>query len=323
VVDINQDGEVDPALPDFPPTLVSFDLVGGPYQATINHDRVQVMPGWVDAWHDLAIIELEQPVPSAIPRYPLYGLQGEVRRSAVFAGYGLTGHGGSGAVESLEISKRAGLNRIEATSEEIDEQLVSMPPNVGPMLVTDFDSGLAANNALQTYLAIASDLGFGADEVIPTSGDSGGPVFIDGVIVGVSSFGSGGFATDITPEPDSSWGELGFHTRVSSFQEFITTATDGQAVFVPEPASWSMLGLGTIAIVIAACHARATASVAAFVNAGIPQSGSTSKPRVDRTSERTLGERTNDQLEPQRGSTRRIVQPRWGCLENITLRNPG
>src|SRR5688572_722564 len=45
VFDIDNDGEVDPLPPDFPPTLVSFDLVGGPYQATINHDRVRVMPG--------------------------------------------------------------------------------------------------------------------------------------------------------------------------------------------------------------------------------------------------------------------------------------
>jgi hypothetical protein len=248
VFDIDNDGTVDPSLPDFPPTLVTFDLPGGAYQATIDHDRVQVMPGWIDAWHDLAILELDQPAPAAIPRYPLYGLRDEVGRPAIFAGYGLTGHGGSGAIEDLQTSKRAGLNRIEATSEDIDFELVPTPPNLGPMLVTDFDNGLAANNALQAHLSIASDLGFGADEVLPAQGDSGGPVFIDGVIAGVSSFGSGGFPTDVTPAPDSSWGEIGFHTRVSSFQEFITTATSGQAVFVPEPSSWMLLVAAIVVI---------------------------------------------------------------------------
>src|SRR5688572_8594266 len=120
------------------------------------------MPGWVDAWHDLAIIELDQPAPSAIPRYPLYGLSDEVGQPVVFAGYGLTGHGGSGAVEDLRTSKRAGRNRIEATSEDIDFKLVPTPSNLGPMLVTDFDSGLAANNALLAHQSIASDLGFSA-----------------------------------------------------------------------------------------------------------------------------------------------------------------
>jgi hypothetical protein len=159
----------------------------------------------------------------------------------VFVGYGLTGHGGSGAVDALETSKRAGLNRIEATSDEIDFELVPTPPNLGPMLVTDFDSGLAANNALQAHLTIASDLGFAADEVLPAPGDSGGPVFIDGVLAGITSFGYGDIETDVTAAVDSSWGEIGFHTRVSSFQEFITTATGGQAVFIPEPGTWVLL----------------------------------------------------------------------------------
>jgi hypothetical protein len=248
VFDLDQDGNVDPLPPDFPPTLVSFDLVGGPYQATINHDRIRVMPAWIDAWHDLAIIELDQPAPLGIPRYPLYGLRNEVGKPAVFAGYGLTGHGGSGAVEDLQTFMRAGLNRIEATNEGIDLSLVPTPPNLGPMLVTDFDNGLAANNALLAHLSIASDLGFGPDEVIPTQGDSGGPVFIDGVIAGISSFGSGGFPTDVTPAPDSSWGEIGFHTRVSSFQEFITTASGGEAVFVPEPSTWVLIVAAIVVI---------------------------------------------------------------------------
>jgi hypothetical protein len=248
VFDLDSDGQVDPLPPDFPPTLVSFDLTGGPYQAIIDHGKVRVIPRWIDAWNDLAIIELDQPAPAAIPRYPLYGLSDEVGKTAVFAGYGLSGHGGTGAVEELQGLKRAGLNRIEATNEDIDFELVPTPANLGPMLITDFDNGLAPNNALLAHLTIPSDLGFGPDEVIPAQGDSGGPVFIDGVIAGISSFGSGGFPTDITPAPDSSWGELGFHTRVSSFQDFITTATAGQAVFVPEPGAWVLIVAAIVVI---------------------------------------------------------------------------
>jgi hypothetical protein len=75
-------------------------------------------------------------------------------------------------------------------------------------------------------------LGFGADEVLSASGDSGGPGFIHGAIAGVGSDGARLPEADVDDILNSSWGQFGFDVRVSAFQEFILQATDNQAMFV-------------------------------------------------------------------------------------------
>ena len=52
-----------------------------------------------------------------------------------------------------------------------------------------FDNGLSENNALE-MTGFESDLGFGLDEVMSSSGDSGGPRFLDGAIAGVAGTGA-------------------------------------------------------------------------------------------------------------------------------------
>jgi hypothetical protein len=130
----------------------------------------------------------------------------------------------------------AGLNRIEARGEDLDEV---HPAEPGMLLVFDFDSGQPANNTIG-LLNVPSDLGFGADEVGLYLSDSGGPLFINGAIAGVNQAIFGGLNGDVTAaESDGSWGELQYVTRVSSFQDFIMTATGGQAVFVTE-SGWAL-----------------------------------------------------------------------------------
>ena len=138
-------------------------------------------------------------------------------------------------------TKRAGLNRCEAIRDDyagVD------------FLAYDFDSGLPENNAL-AMIGFESDLGFGADEVFPAQGDSGGPSFINGAIAGVTSFGGRLPEADVTNQTDSSWGEAGFDTRVSMFREFILEATNGEARFVPEPTSLLLAAI----VCAAACGA--------------------------------------------------------------------
>jgi hypothetical protein len=195
----------------------------------------------------LAIVELDEPAPAGIPRYPLYGRRDEVGQTAVLVGYGFTGHGSTGVTEPSVPAMRAGLNRFDALGDEVVFGPFPIPgrPRGENLLVTDFDSGLAANNTLKAHHGLESDLGFGDDEVQGAPGDSGGPVFIGGAIAGLLSFGFGIPSTDATPLPlDSSWGTLGFNTRVSSFRAFITTATNGHAVFVPEPTTAATIFVG-------------------------------------------------------------------------------
>jgi hypothetical protein len=179
---------------------------------------------------DLAIITLAADAPAGVPRYTLYGLTNEVGQLAVVSGHGALGSGQlGGTVGGDDQFLHAGLNRIEALGEELDDVYEAEP---GSMLVFDFDSGQAANNTLG-LLNVQSDLGYGVDEVGMFLADSGGPLFINGAIAGVNQAIFGGLQGDVTEnESDGSWGELQYVTRVSSFQDFITTATGGQAVFL-------------------------------------------------------------------------------------------
>ena len=56
------------------------------------------------------------------------------------------------------------------------------------VLFSDFDDGTAAHDAFGLFFGL-NGLGQGADEVSTSSGDSGGPSFINGQIAGVTSFG--------------------------------------------------------------------------------------------------------------------------------------
>lgn len=143
----------------------------------------------------------------------------------MLTGYGATGFGDTclGEIPTAVTVKRAGLNRLDAYFDDLEIELGF-----------DFDNGDPAQNVLSA-LGHESDLGLGADEVLTAAGDSGGPAFLDQSIAGVFAFGTVLNAFDFNDKHDRSWGEAGFATRVSSFRDFITEATNGEAVFVPEP----------------------------------------------------------------------------------------
>lgn len=224
--DDNRDGNVDFLVLNFP-FVAAFELPDRDVLIPINTNAVHLPTAWPDSEADIAVVELAEPAPEEIPRYPLFGPSDEVGKPVVLVGYGATGSGESGIDEvASEISvKRAGLNRYDAIRDDM--------PGVD-FLAYDFDSGLKENNAL-ALTGFESDLGFGTDEVLTAPGDSGGPGFIHGAIAGVNSFGAQFPAADVDDIANNSWGEVGFDTRVSQFQEFILQATDNQAVFVPEP----------------------------------------------------------------------------------------
>jgi hypothetical protein len=122
-------------------------------------------------------------------------------------------------------------------------------------LVTDFDSGLAANNAL-ALTGFDSDLGFGADEVAIGPGDSGGPLFIGSAIAGVNAFSARLPIADINGSADSNWGEGSFFTRVSYYRDFIITATGGTVIFVPEPSSTALAIAAAVVAIFSAAKNR-------------------------------------------------------------------
>jgi secreted trypsin-like serine protease len=236
--DEDADGELESPVAPFLRDAVVFQLENGTVAIEYQIESVHVPDDWPEEVADIAVITLTQPAPAEVPRYPLHGQTDFVGRTAVITGFGLAGHGSTGEDRNFDAAPtlRAGLNRIEALDDEF---------RGAPFLVADFDSGQPANNTLE-LLGTASDLGFGADEVGFTNGDSGGPLFIGGAIAGVNAFIAEPFVGDVNDRPDSSWGEGSFFTPVAYYRDFIVTATGGRAIFVPEPPTIALLILGAM-----------------------------------------------------------------------------
>lgn len=227
------DGEADLVVDPFWFPLASsvvFTVDGGPLEIGFDPTNVQWPSTWGELRTDIAILTLDEDAPAKLPRYPLYAGADEIGNSFVLAGFGNAGHGFAG--EDLDFDsepvRRAGLNRYESLYLEDEESA---------FLVYDFDSGDEQQNALD-IAGFDSDLGFGMDEVMSAGRDSGGPGFVNGAIASIVAFGDRIPSTDVNGVLDSSWGELGFDLRISGYREFIASATNGQAVFVPEPESW-------------------------------------------------------------------------------------
>lgn len=135
--------------------------------------------------------------------------------------------------------------------------------------ISDFDrSGFAANDtACRIAAAVGAPSGFGCDtgigarEVGVAGGDSGGPQFINGKLVSVTSYGLT-FGTnfgDIRAGLNSSWGEFNGFVPLYIHKDFITTALSS----VPEPASWAMMLAGFGMIGGAVRRSRKTVAVPA------------------------------------------------------------
>jgi hypothetical protein len=123
--------------------------------------------------------------------------------------------------------RRTGKNTIEADGAQLNGKTGWKTDEfaAGNLLVCDFDNGLLQHNALFIAYKINSDFGQGAmtwlngkyNESFVATYDSGGPALINGQIAGVA-YSAAGFNgdPDYLPGTNSSFGEIGFHTRVSN-----------------------------------------------------------------------------------------------------------
>ncbi len=191
---------------------------------------------------DLAVIETTS-ISSFVPTYELYTGTDEIgKRVDTKVGFGRSGTGNTGDPIASG-TKRQGQNVYDGTGSDF---FTNVPSN---LLVYDFDSGSRTNDTLG-FLG-APDLGLGFNEVMAAPGDSGGATFIQGKIAGVTSFiGTIGLGDNLSGV-NSSFGELGFDTRVSSFIPFINEKIGNVPVgTVPEPltilGSAAAIGFGAL-----------------------------------------------------------------------------
>ena len=213
---------------------VYFPGPSGSVEYTANTYFVD--PLWTGAptqGNDLAILRLNQAAPSSATRYSLY--TGFFTTSPILlAGYGEPGTGITGATGGFG-TLRQGHNRYDALGAAV------FPGWSKNMLMGDFDNGTTTNNALGST---DPDI---TDEVDISFGDSGGPSFYLGQIIGVHDLIACYSETSESPcdmppsvsTTDASYfGQLFADTSVSANASWI------ESVETPEPASCSLVLLG-------------------------------------------------------------------------------
>lgn len=205
--------------------------------------------------NDIAILRLTQKAPDFARGYELASAADLT--SAGFNVYGLGGRGSDGTTGATfgTTRLRQGLNNIDFslgdaafggffTDRDGNGEGFFGSADYDQSLISDFDNGLAANDAsclLGSAFGAAQfcDLGRGLDEVSVAGGDSGGPSFIGGKLALITSYGLsfGADFGDITPGLQSSFGEFNGFVPVAIHLGFIAAA-------VPEPGTWAMLIAG-------------------------------------------------------------------------------
>lgn len=211
----------------------------------------------IDA-HDIALIKLGS-APSAgvlAGAKQLYG-GSAVGKGATLVGNGTTGTGATGgnAGGGFNLSdRRTGQNRIDLTWSDpnfggfFNGFFGNADPNT---LVGDFDNGNRLNDAscwISSFFVANNsaycDLGFGDFEASLGGGDSGGPLFINGLLAGVASYGlSFGLDPDIDDNLNSTFGEFSGWTPVDYNRAWLDSYIAPRQV-VPEPATLVLTFIG-------------------------------------------------------------------------------
>ncbi|MBC7564200.1 MAG: trypsin-like serine protease [Gemmatimonadaceae bacterium] len=216
--------------------------------------------------NDIAILRLNAPAPLTASSYGLFTPPSLAGTDFNVAGYGgRSDVGGSFGVNLGVGVLRQGDNRYDFRFGDRDFNGFWTDRNPGTgrnffglanidfSYVSDFDSGLAVNDASCRIAAAINatltnakycNLGRGAREASVAGGDSGGPQFVGGMISSVTSYGlsfGAGFG-DSRPGIQSSFGEFNGFVPVYIHAAFITRA------LVPEPATYVLFGTGLFVI---------------------------------------------------------------------------
>jgi hypothetical protein len=212
-----------------------------------------VFPGYnpldVTDPRDIAILTLGTEV-FGYSRYDIYRGSSEVGQVGTLVGYGREGDG-TGSLPGSSGTRRQANNFIDGIwsygSLAFDFDNFS-PDNLGNTPPTTIDPFGTCYASPQTGVA-------GEGMIAP--GDSGGPLFLAGLVAGVHSWGGTDgpdcgdtyLGVDGNGQPtylDSSWGEVAGDVRVSDYSDWI------DSFMVPEPSTFFLLGFGLAGVGVAA-----------------------------------------------------------------------
>lgn len=208
---------------------VHFETASG--KKDVASSRVLIDPTYdpANSSGDLALVWLSVAAPLAAERFQLYRDSNEVGQTMTLVGYGRPGTGSAGAMASYSgdpIRQKAS-NVFDAGMTALKQQLGSgmgWTPVPSSQLAADFDDGSAVHDALGRILNL-QQVGLGQSEGIITSGDSGGPALIRGLVAGVASYSASLSQGDTKPDTDavanSTFGEVAAWQRVSYYQQWI------------------------------------------------------------------------------------------------------
>lgn len=203
--------------------------------STARKSRFHVHPlydGEAISDFDIALIHLASPAPDGVDVYSILSTPVTTDPYQV-AGFGGRGDGKTG--DTLPAgSRRRGFNQFD----------VFISPGV---LLSDFDNGLGANDATCALFGLcsAAGLGLGPFESSTAGGDSGGPVFLNGKIAAIASFGATiGSPPDLDGELNSTFGEFAGYVYPGVHRGWI------RSVMAPEPSTWlaGFAGLALLAM---------------------------------------------------------------------------
>jgi hypothetical protein len=187
---------------------VSFDINGQTYTGR----RWRTHPAWTgenfQSGVDFAIIKIQGVIPSVTPA-KLWRKGKEVGKVGVIVGYGATGTGDTGATSPTGV-KHAGRNRIDATS-GFNSRMIQIDldpePGTAPAVALLASAGRTFNATIDTPVPL---------EYLSARGDSGGGLFINGRLAGITSHL---LAPD--GDPNASFGDIARFTRITPWTKVI------------------------------------------------------------------------------------------------------
>ncbi|GJG87916.1 hypothetical protein tb265_30970 [Gemmatimonadetes bacterium T265] len=208
------------------------------------------------AYQDVAVLLFDNPLPSFITTYGLYdtgplGSEDPMGQNTVNAGTGTFGSG-TGPT-GFDFRRRAGDNVVD---------FVGNDPNANDFgdLYTSFEDQYDRYNSTCYVFGICYP-SRGATEAGIASGDSGGPLFINGELAGVTSFSTYFCDPTVTTKcvplvadpsrPFNSYGALNAFAPVWANSAFIA-----DAIAAPEPTTVALVGFGMAGVGLAARRRR-------------------------------------------------------------------